>query len=125
MEAVEQLPEDKQSRIAFTRKQISDLLKVADNEWRGMILAGACHGLRIGDACRLIWENINAERRSLILKPQKTSRRANSRSEEFPLHPDFEDYLNGLTISKDDPCAPLFPSLIKNRLNGLNAMPRN
>jgi integrase len=33
-----------------------------------MILFGACHGLRLGDAAKLTWENINSERQSIILR---------------------------------------------------------
>jgi site-specific recombinase XerD len=47
-EAVELLPEMSVGREIFTRQQILDLLNVADQEWRGMILLGACHGLRLG-----------------------------------------------------------------------------
>jgi hypothetical protein len=54
-EAVEMLPEMSVGREIFTRQQIVDLLKIADAEWRGMILLGACHGLRLGDAARITW----------------------------------------------------------------------
>ena len=53
-EAVDMLPEKSATRDSFTRDQITELLKVADLEWRGMVLIGACDGLRIGDAARLM-----------------------------------------------------------------------
>ncbi len=65
-EAVDLFDVGQQSRETFSRRQIADLLKVASQEWRGMILLGACHGLRLGDAARFTWENINAERQSLV-----------------------------------------------------------
>ena len=40
-EAVDLFDADEQSRHAFTREQLVDLLKVADEEWRGMILLAA------------------------------------------------------------------------------------
>jgi hypothetical protein len=53
-EAVEMLPEMSVAREPFTRQQITELLKVADREWRGMILLGTCHGLRLGDTLELL-----------------------------------------------------------------------
>ena len=64
-EAVDFLPENSVERETFTRDQVADLLKVADVESRGMIFVGACHGLRIGDAARLTWANVDMDRKSL------------------------------------------------------------
>jgi integrase len=116
-DAVDLLPTNRQSRTTFTRKQITDLMEVADTEWKGMILLGACHGLRLGDAVRLGWENISAERRSLILRPQK-SKRSSVNPEEYPLHPDVTDYITALPIHSSNPKAPLFPALSKKKLGG-------
>ena len=81
-DAVDLMAAERQSRTTFSRDQIANLLEQADTEWRGMILLGVCHGLRLGDAVRLTWENINTERQSIILHPQKTRRSGNGRPEE-------------------------------------------
>jgi len=117
-DAVDLLPADRQNRTTFSRTQIADLLKKANKEWRGMILLGVCHGLRLGDAARLTWENINMERRSMILRPEKTKRGANAAAEEYPLHPDVFEYITTLRIRSKDPKAPLFPSLFKGETTG-------
>jgi integrase len=117
-DAVDLLPADRQTRTTFSRTQIADLLKVVDNEWKGLILFGVCHGLRLGDAVRLTWEHVNAERRSLILRPQKTKNAANAHAEEYPLHPDLLDYITALPLQNNDPKAPLFPKLSKKKLGG-------
>ena len=117
-EAVDLLPAERQSRSTFARNQIADMLKVADKEWRGMILFGVCHGLRLGDASRLARENINTERQSILLHPQKTKRGHNAKQEEYPLHPDVVDYLESNPINGTNPKAPLFPALSKRKLNG-------
>jgi integrase len=117
-EAVDLLSADRQTRTTFSRTQIADLLKVADIEWQGMILLGACHGLRIGDAVRLTWENFNVERHSLTLRPQKTKGGANANAEEYPLHPDVADYITSLPIHNSNPKAPLFPTLSQIKLGG-------
>lgn len=116
-EAVEMLPSEAGERQTFTREQITALLAAAGTEWRGMILLGACHGLRLGDAARLTWANIDAARHSLTLYPQKTSRGPKRRAEEYPLHPDVAAYLESLPAG-DDPKAPLFPSLYGMRTSG-------
>jgi integrase len=107
-----------QTRNTFTREQITNLLKIADSEWQGMILLGACHGLRLGDAARLTWENVNAERQSLVFYPQKTARGVNRKAEEYPMHPDFSDYINTLPIRSNNPKEPLFSRLSKRKLTG-------
>lgn len=122
-EAVDLLQEDRQERNTFSRDQINDLLKVADSEWKGMILFGVCHGLRLGDVARLTWANINSERRSLIFQPKKTkgSRR---KPEEYPLHPDINDYLASLEVKSSDPKSPIFPGLCDRKLTGSNGLSR-
>jgi len=117
-DAVDLLPADRQSRTTFSRTQIADLFKVVDDEWKGMILLGVCHGLRLGDAARLTWEHVNAERRSLILRPQKTRNAANAQAEEYPLHPDLIDYISSLPVQNNNPKSPLFPVLSQRRLGG-------
>lgn len=111
-EAVDLLPAESGVRSTFTREQIRALLAAADVEWRGMILFGACHGLRIGDAARLTWANIDAERNTLRFHPQKTARGAKRLAEEYPLHPDVADYLAAIPAS-DKPGAPIFRALSK------------
>lgn len=110
-EAVDLLPENSARRDTFTREQVADLLKVADLEWRGMILLGAYHGLRIMDAARLTWASVDRERRTLCFYPQKDRRGAKREPLEIPMHPDVVDYLLGLPIHSHQPDAPIFPAL--------------
>ncbi len=117
-DAVELLPEDSVSRKPFTRQQITDLLKVADEEWRGMILLGAYHGLRIGDAAHLTWANVDTERRSLRYFPEKRKRSQQKNEIEVPMHPDVLDYLLALPLRTNKPDAPIFPKLSKKKAKG-------
>lgn len=117
-EAVDLFDVGQQSRETFSRQQIANLLKATNNEWHGMILLGACHGLRLGDAARFTWENINVERQSLVFFPQKTARGANRKAEEYPMHQDLSDYINSLPIHSNNPKGPLFPTLSKRKLTG-------
>lgn len=122
-EAVEMLPAEAGERQTFSRQQIAALLAEADSEWRGMILLGACHGLRLGDAARLTWANVDTARQSLTLTPQKTSRGAKRRAEEYPMHPDVAAYVESLPAG-DDPKAPLFPRLCGREIGGANGLSR-
>jgi integrase len=122
-EAVEMLPAAAGERKTFTREQIAALIGAADEEWRGMILLGVCHGLRLGDASRLTWANIDAARQSLILFPQKTSRGPKRRAEEYPMHPDIAAYVESLPAG-DDPKAPLFPRLCGREIGGAHGLSR-
>ncbi|MGH7942529.1 MAG: tyrosine-type recombinase/integrase [Limisphaerales bacterium] len=121
-EAVDMLPENSASRDTFTREQIADLLAVADLEWRGMILLGACHGLRLMDAAKLTWANVDTERRTLCFHPQKDRKTANRKALEIPLHSDVEDYLLALPVHSNKPDAPIFPGLSKKKGTGANGL---
>ena len=121
-EAVDMLPENSASRDTFTREQVADLLAVADVEWRGMILLGACHGLRLMDAARLTWANVDMERFSLRFFPQKDRKNASRKALEIPMHTDVEDYLLSLPIHSNKPDAPIFPTLSKKKGVGANGL---
>jgi len=122
-EAVDMLPAEAGERQTFAREQIAALLAEADSEWRGMILLGACHGLRLGDAARLSWANVDAARQSLTLHPQKTSHGAKRKAEEYPMHPDVAAYVESLPAG-DDPKAPIFPRLCGREIGGAHGLSR-
>ncbi|MGI8481289.1 MAG: tyrosine-type recombinase/integrase [Chthoniobacterales bacterium] len=112
-EAVELLDSsDAEERIPFTVDHTRDLLRVADVEWRGMILFGYHTGIRLHDAANLTWQNIDLAARTLTFRDAKTSarKRRSKRDTVVYLHTDLIAYLESLPTS-DDPQAPLFPSL--------------
>jgi len=121
-EAVESLPENSVSRDVFTRDQIQALISAANIEWLGMILLGAYHGLRLGDAARLTWANIDMERRSIRYFPEKERKTANRKEQEIPMHKDVEDYLLSLPLRNNKPDAAIFPKLSKKRASGRNGL---
>lgn len=59
-------------RKAFTRDEIKAILKVAQGEWRTCILFGLYYGMRLGDARRRSYEEI--EGGNLRFLPEKKSR---------------------------------------------------
>lgn len=113
-EGVELLDEtESEERIPFTAEQTRQLLQQAESEWRGMILFGYHTGIRIGDAARLTWQNIDLVEQTVSFRDAKTSRRKKKSKKitTICLHPDLVDYLEKLPAS-DVADAPLFPSLV-------------
>lgn len=121
-EAVDMLPEASACKDTFTREQIEALLATADLEWRGMILLGVHHGLRLMDAARMTWANVDMERRTLCFYPQKDRKNANRRPLEIPMHPDVEDYLISLPLHGNQPDQPIFPTLSCKKGTGANGL---
>ena len=121
-DAVDLLPENSGSRETFSREQITALLAKADSEWRGMILLGACHGLRLMDAAKLTWANVNMAQQTLCFYPQKDRKKAGRKPLEIPMHPDLLDYLSNLTIHSNKPDAPIFPTLSRKKGMGDNGL---
>ncbi len=66
---------ESEERIPFTAEQSRQLLQHADDEWRGMILFGYHTAMRIGDAARLTWKNIDLVEQTVSFRDAKTSRR--------------------------------------------------
>ena len=97
------------------------LLDKATPEWRGMILVGGQGGLRIGDAARLTWTNVDFDRKLIRFQPQK-SQGNKKRELETPLLPDVEKFLLSLPVKSRDPNTPLFPTLSQKKGTGANGL---
>ena len=94
---------DENRRKAFTLGQVKDILKEANDEWRGMILFGLYTGQRLGDIARLTWANIDLERKELRMVTGKTGRTL-----LLPLATPLLRYVESLPAG-DNPEQPLFP----------------
>jgi integrase len=110
---------DSDERIPFELEQVWALVKATalkatalDVEWRGMILIAYHCGLRLGDATRLKWSNIDLEKRELRFVEEKTGHRKKKGKEQTRvyIHDGLLDHLLSLPTS-DDPDAPLFRGL--------------
>ena len=97
-------PNRKQQRRAFTPRELKAILEVCDDvEWRGMIVCGIYSGMRLGDVSLLRWENIDLAAREIRFKTEKTGR-----EQVIPIAEPFYRHLLEIAGS-DDPRAPLFP----------------
>lgn len=120
-EAVEVLPANTAERGTLTPEELRSLLAVVDDEWRGVILFGYAAGLRLGDAARLRWSNVELAGNVPLLRfhPQKTSRAGAKRKPlEVPIVPDLEAYLLALPTPSGQSDAPLFPKLSRKTVEG-------
>lgn len=63
-----------ETRRAFTLPELRVIMSVADPEWRSMILFGLYAGMRIGDAAKLTWANLDLTREELRYTASKTDR---------------------------------------------------
>lgn len=88
----------------FTVAEIKRVLKHADNEWKGMILAGLYTGQRMSDLASMRWNQIDLVENTVALTTRKTGRRI-----ILPLAKPFAEWLHG--NAGDDPNASVFPSL--------------
>lgn len=91
-----------QKRMPFPIEAIERLLECADDEWRGMILAGYYTGARLGDVATMEWDSVNLHTGELHFSTQKTDRAMG-----IPIAKPLMDYLTSLPTM--DTGGPLFP----------------
>ena len=104
---VQSLRTNATNRRGFTLPELKAILKVANNEWRGMVLFGLYTGQRLKDIASLTWGNYDAEEEQISLVTSKTGR-----AQILPLAKPLKAYLAELEAG-DTPNAPLFPNAYK------------
>jgi integrase len=91
-------------RRSLTNEEIERALEAADDEWRGIILAGLYTGQRLGDIAGYTWENLNLARGELKFVTIKTERQ-----QIIPLAKPLLHFFESLPAG-DNPKQPLFPA---------------
>jgi integrase len=113
---------DSHERKPFTFDEVEKLKAAAPSEqWRGMILAAAFTGLRLGDVARLKWDCVDLEKKMITVIPAKTKRK--KVEVKIPIHPDLLAYLTAAPVADDSPDAFVFPELAQKKIetgNGLS-----
>ena len=102
-------------REPFSADEVSQLLRVAEGEWHGAILAGWTTGLRLSDVTSLTWSSLDIEGRVIRVVTRKTQS-----SLVLPMHNDFRSWLIG--CSQGVGKAPLFPSLYGKQTGGKSGL---
>ncbi len=117
--------DDSVSRRELTVDEVERLYDAASKEgaeWKLLFMTGIYTGLRLGDCCRLKWENVNLERGVIQVIPEKTKKHAHGKPVTIPIHPSLmaelkegmrEDMGRGTcdaAVGRDDPTAPVSSS---------------
>ena len=113
-EHVENIEVEESNRRPFTGKELKELLKAADADWRTMILTAFYTGLRLRDCANLTWQNVDLHTVSLNVLTEKTGRR-----QILPLAEPLARHFG--EIAGDDPAAPLCPKLFGKNAARLSA----
>jgi integrase len=92
-------------RRPFTIPEVQKILKLANREWKGMILFGFYTGQRIQDIATIHWGSINLKKQIWTFTTKKTGQHM-----ALPLAQPVMKYLQGLKTSRSS-TAPLFPIL--------------
>ena len=92
------------SKDVFTPEQISQLITVADGDWKGAIMCAYYTGLRLKDVTELRWGEIDWQKQTITVETRKTRKDVT-----LPLHQQFAEWLSEQMrgIAK----APVFPTL--------------
>ena len=97
-------PSEGAERRPFSSEEIRRLLATADEEWKGLILAGYYSGQRLGDVARLRWRQVNFELGELTFSTSKTSRLV-----QTPIGMPLLEYLKS-RAENVTPDQPVFPA---------------
>jgi integrase len=95
------------NRRPFTLDELTILLGVASQEWRGMILAALYTGQRLKDIASLTWANVDLERDEFRFATSKTGRR-----QVIPIARPLRRHIETLPAG-DNPGSPLFPDAFR------------
>lgn len=91
-------------RVPFSNAEVAALIKHAEGDWQGMVILAATTGLRLMDAARLKWSNLDLKAKLIRVRTAKTGAKL-----ELPIHPRFSTWLKAQT--RGIGAAPVFPSL--------------
>lgn len=105
-----------EARRPFTTDELREVLKVANDEWRSLILFGFYTGQRLGDLALLGWNNIDLGAGEIHLRTGKTGRMV-----RIPICGPLMEHLESLPAG-DKPEAHLHPKAARAFLNGNSPM---
>ncbi len=97
---------DRTSRRPFSSEELQSIIRAANGDWKGLILAGLYTGQRIGDLARLRWNNIDLKRGTLALTTRKTQRR-----QILPIAKPLQQWLEQRHETGYAGIDPIFPTL--------------
>lgn len=105
-----------EARRPFTIEELREVLKVASDEWRSLILFGFYTGQRLGDLAVLSWNNIDLGAGEMHLRTAKTGRMV-----RIPICAPLMQHIEKLPDG-DQPAAFLHPKAARAFRNGNSPM---
>ena len=102
----------------FSPSQVSALLSTAEGEWKTVIMLGYFTGARLEDCTKMLWDNVNFERKIIDFVASKSSVRA-----VIPMTDQLEAHLDSIA-STDDPNPHLCPTLSQKVSGGKTGLSR-
>ena len=81
--------DDSMSRRELSLDEVGRLYEAASKEgteWKLLLMTGIYTGMRLGDCCRLKWEDVCLERGVIQVIPEKTKKHAHGRPVTIPIH---------------------------------------
>ena len=81
--------DDSMSRRELSLDEVGRLYEAASKEgteWKLLLMTGIYTGMRLGDCCRLKWEDVYLERGVIQVIPEKTKKHAHGRPVTIPIH---------------------------------------
>ena len=116
-EAVEMLPEDRESvKQPFTVEQVQAILRAARGGWPGAIMVALYTGARLQDVADMRWESVDLQNKWIAFRVGKTKQRL-----KLPMHEALHEFLLELP-APDSGKAFLFPSLAGKRTGGKSGL---
>lgn len=95
---------DDAKRQPFSGAEVATLIAKAEGDWKGLVILAATTGLRLMDATRLRWRNLDLDENVLRTKTAKTGLALT-----LPIHPTFVAWLR--KQPRGIAAAPIFASL--------------
>lgn len=83
-------------KLEFSQDEVQALLKIANPEWKGVILFGMYSGARLTDCTTMRWKNMDLEKRQIYYYSTK-----NTKDMIIPMHNTLFDYLTALGIQNN------------------------
>lgn len=105
-----------EEKLPFTRTEVECLIETAKGtEWDTVIHLAAFAGLRLGDAVKLCWEDLDLFSNTIRFRPQKTARK--KRDLVLPIAPRLKKHLLALPMQQSA-SGPVCPKLAITPIGG-------
>ncbi len=95
---------------AFTVEQVERLVRVADAEWRSLIIFGVYTSQRLGDLAMMTWAQIDFDKKEIRFQTEKTKR-------NMAIPASDALWAHILTLQRGTPAAPVHPRVCEMREN--------